>query len=101
MNHIYMIKPRFFQRLVQRVLHFRCGNSRAEFPSDNVPAVIIQNGRRIKPAADNHFQIGEVGLRTLIGCRRLVAELTRSLHHDKGWIGDQIMESHKQPQRQD
>jgi hypothetical protein len=49
MNDLCLIEPCLFQRLVQRVLNVLCGHAGAEFPSDDLATVVIQDRAEIEP----------------------------------------------------
>ena len=95
MKDLCMIQPCFFQCLVQRILYIRRGHSSAKFPGDDVPAIVIQDRTEIEPAPADYFEIGEVGLPKLVGCRRFIPELVCSFHDDEVRAGDQIMRAQK------
>ncbi len=45
------------------------------FGGDDVAGIVVKNGRQIKPAPADDFQIGEIGLPHLVRARGLVPEL--------------------------
>ena len=63
----------------------------AEFPRDDVPAVIVQDRAEIEPPPADDLHIGEVGLPTLIDGCGLVFELAGRLDHNEGRAGDQVV----------
>ena len=110
MKHVRLIKPRFVQRLVQCILDIGGSHARAKFPSDDVSAVVVQDGRQVKPTPADGLEIGEVCLPIarqaiwlsqicregeLIGCCRLVSELISRFYDDDVGAGNQIMRSKK------
>ena len=86
-----LVTPRGFQSQIQRIGHVLCPHVSAEFPRDDVAAVIVQDRAEIEPSPADDLQIGEVFLPKLIDRGGFVFELVRSLDYDKGWAGDQVM----------
>ena len=68
-----------------------CPHVGAKLPRDDVAAVIIKDRAEIEPSPADDLQIGEVGLPELVDGGGFVFELARSLDHDEGWTGDQVM----------
>ncbi len=90
-NDVNLIATRRCQSQVQRVRHVLSPHVCAEFPRDDVAAVIVQDRTKIEPAPADDLQVGEVGLLQLVDSRRLVFELTGRFDHDEGWAGDQVV----------
>src|SRR5262245_10196595 len=86
-----LVKPCCIQRHFERggdVLGLHRG---AQLPGDDVAGEVVEDRRQVEPSPADDLEISEVRLPELVWCRRLVAELIRSLHHDEGRTGDQIM----------
>src|SRR5437660_1845207 len=85
-----LVEPRGMQG------HFECGGDvlglhrGAQLPGDDVAGEVVADRRQVEPSPADDLEISEVRLPELVWCRRLVAELIRSLHHDEGRTGDQI-----------
>src|SRR5262245_3123235 len=62
----------------------------AQLPGDDVAGEVVEDRRQVEQSPADNLEIGEVRLPELLWCRRLVAELIRSLHHDEGGASDQI-----------
>ena len=62
----------------------------AQFPSDDVTRLIIEDGREIEPALADHFEVDEVCLPKLIDCCGFVTELIRSLDDGEGQTCNQV-----------
>ena len=63
----------------------------AEFPRDDVAAVIIEHCAEIEPAPSQNFDVGKVCLPELIDGGRFVFELAGRFNDNEGWTGDQII----------
>ena len=79
------------QRQFQRVGHI-CGlHRRAKLPGDDVSAVVVEDGREIKPTPADDPQVCEVGLPELVRPDCLVPELIGRADHYVGRGRDQIL----------
>lgn len=90
-EHMNLITAGRLKGQIQRVSYVLGPYVFAEFPRDDVPAVIVQDRAEIEPSPTNDLEIGEVGLPKLGDARCLVFELTGRLDHNEGWAGDQVM----------
>jgi len=59
-NDCRTVTTRSLQREIQRVGHIAHLHRPAEFPGDDVAAVIIEDGRQIEATPADHLQIGKV-----------------------------------------
>ena len=85
------IAARGLQRQFQRVGHIRGLHRGAEFPGDDVSAVVVEDGREIKPAPADDLQVGEVGLPELVRSDCLVPELIGRADYHVGRGRDQVL----------
>lgn len=78
-NDVGLVSTRRLQRQVQRVRHVFSPHIGAQFPSDDVAAVIVQDRAEIEPAPADDLEVGEVSLPKLIDRRGFVFELAGRL----------------------
>ena len=71
------------QRQFDRIGHVLSAHVRAEFPRDDVAAVVIQDRAEIIPTPADDLEVGEVRLPQLINPSRLIFELTGGFDHDE------------------
>jgi len=78
------------QGQLNRFGHILGPHVRAEFPANDVAAVIIQNRAEVEPTPTDDLEVGEVGLPHLVDGGGLVSELVGSFDHHIVWCRDQI-----------
>ena len=76
---MHLIAAGCLQCEVQRIGYVFSPHVGAEFPRDDVAAVIVEDRAEIEPTPPKDLDVGEVGLPKLVDCRRLVLERKRSL----------------------
>lgn len=59
---MHLVTAGSLQSEVQCVSHILRSHGGAEFPGDDVAAVVIEDGAEIEPPPADHLEIGEVGL---------------------------------------
>ena len=91
MNNVDLITSRRLKRQIQRISHVFSPHVCAEFPRDDVAAVIVQDRAEIEPTPAQNLEIREVGLPELVDGRSFVFELICRLDDDEGGAGDQVM----------
>ena len=69
------------QRQFDRISHVLSAHVRAEFPRDDVAAVVIQDRAEIIPTPADDLEVGKVGLPHLVDCRGFVLELIGRFDH--------------------
>ena len=69
------------QRQFDRIGHVLSAHVRAEFPRDDVAAVVIQDRAEIIPTPADDLEVGEVRLPHLVDCRGFVFELIGRFDH--------------------
>ena len=86
-----LIKPAGSQRQIECLGDIAGPHGGAELPGDDETREVVEHAREIVPAPARDFQVGEVGLPKLVGCRGLVPELIRCFDEDVGRAGDQVL----------
>lgn len=79
------------KRQVDRAGHVAGFHRRAELPRDDVPAVVVEDGRQVETSPADDIEIGEVGLPELVGPGGLVPELVGGPDHDMRRRGDEVL----------
>lgn len=82
---------RRLQGQIQLVGHIFSPHVSAEFPRDDVAAVVVKDRVEIEPTPADDLQMGEVRPSELVDRCGLVCELAGDLEHDEGGTSNQIM----------
>lgn len=77
-------------RQFEGIRHIFSAHRRAQFPWDDIAAVIVQDRGQIIPTLTNDFEVGKIRLPHLVDSRRFVFELIRGFNHHIIGCCDQI-----------
>ena len=78
-------------REVQRLHHIGRVPRRPQRPGQDVPRVVVEHRREVRPAPPDDMEIREVGLPELVGAVRGMGKRFRRREHDEGRTGDQVV----------